>query len=128
MPIFNDDHFLVVCITINTISNILGTFLWGYLAHKFGNITTVSIVVSLTLVGGIIGFFSKNHIIIIIFIIFFGIGDRGMETIAGPALVEIFGLRTATLLLPYKGLSLIIGFLLAPVFQLITSTYFNSFQ
>jgi hypothetical protein len=39
------------------------------------------------LIGGILGFFSKNKVAIIIFIIFFGVGDRGMETIAGPALV-----------------------------------------
>ncbi len=87
MPIFNDDHFLAACITVNTISNIVGTFLWGYLAHKHGNIMTVSIVVSITLLGGIVGFFSRNHITIIIFMIIFGVGDRGMETIAGPALV-----------------------------------------
>jgi MFS family permease len=87
MPIFNDDRFLAVCITINTVANILGTFLWGYLAHKVGTITTVAIVVSFTLLGGIIGFFSRSHFAIILFIIVFGVGDRGMETIAGPALV-----------------------------------------
>jgi hypothetical protein len=59
--------------------------------------------------------------------IIFGIGDRGMETIAGPALVEIFGLKTATLLLPYKGLSLILGFILAPIFQITTAKFFSPF-
>lgn len=87
MPIFNDDYFLAACITFNTIANILGTFLWGFLAHKLGNIKTVSVVGVCTLIGGILGFFSKNKVAIIIFIIFFGVGDRGMETIAGPALV-----------------------------------------
>lgn len=76
-----------MCLTINTVANILGTFLWGYLAHHFGNITTISIIVSCTLLGGIIGFFSQNSFAIIVFIIIFGVGDRGMETVSGPALV-----------------------------------------
>lgn len=128
MSIFNDDRFLASCIIVNTIANILGTFLWGFLAHKIGNITTVAIVVSFTLFGGILGFFSHNHIVLVFFMFAFGIGDRGMETLAGPTLVEIYGLRTATLLLPYKGLSLIIGFLLAPILQLLTTKFLNPFQ
>lgn len=87
MPIFNDDRFLAICIVINTIANILGTFLWGFLAHKLGNITTVGIVVSFTLIGGILGFFTQTKPILVFYILIFGIGDRGMETVAGPALV-----------------------------------------
>jgi hypothetical protein len=53
MPVFNDDHFLATCIVINTVSSILGTFLWGYLADKIGNITTIG---RFTLLGGFLGF------------------------------------------------------------------------
>jgi MFS family permease len=58
MPVFNNDHFLATCIVINTVSSILGTFLWGYLADKIGNITTIGIVAGFTLLGGFLGFFS----------------------------------------------------------------------
>lgn len=128
LPIYNDDHFLAVCIIICTVSNIVGTFLWGYLAQKFGNITTMIFIVTVSLISGILGFFSKTSLILIIYIVFIGLADRGMETVTGPALVEIFGLKTATMLLPYKGLSLIIGFLFAPVIQLMTARLFNPFE
>jgi MFS family permease len=78
MPIFNDDRFLAACIVTNTVANIFGTFIWGFLAHKIGNITTVGIVGAITLIGGILGIFSKNHIIVLIFMFVFGVGDRGM--------------------------------------------------
>lgn len=87
MPIYNDDHFLALCIIVNTFSNILGTFIWGFIAHKIGNIKTVALVGTFALIGGILGFFSYNKIVILLFMFIFGIGDRGMETIAGPVLV-----------------------------------------
>ncbi len=120
MPIFNDDHFLAFCLNINIIANVLGTFIWGYIAHRFGNIRTIYLISFITLLGGILGFYSEKYGVIIMFIFIFGLGDKGMETIAGPALVDLFGIKMATALLPYKGLSLIIGFILAPIIQLIT--------
>ncbi len=77
MPIFNDDYFLAACITVNTIYyQYIGHFSKGFLAHKLGNIKTVSLVGACTLIGGILGFFSKNKVAIIVFIIFFGVDDR----------------------------------------------------
>jgi MFS family permease len=115
-------------IVINTTCNILGTFLWGFLAQKFGNITTISIVVGFGFVSGIFGFFSQHYFALVVFVILVGLSDRGMETIIGPALVEIYGLKSATMLLPVKGFCLIIGFLIAPIFQILTSSIFNPFQ
>ncbi len=78
MPIYNDDHFLAFCIIVNTVSNIFGTFLWGFIAHKIGNIMAVGIVGSFALIGGILGFFSYNKMVILLFMFVFGVGDRGM--------------------------------------------------
>lgn len=47
-----------MCVTINSIANILGTFIWGYLGHKLGVIKTITVVVVFGLLGGILGFFS----------------------------------------------------------------------
>lgn len=83
----NDDHLLAYCLTINSIANIFGTFLWGFLADKYGVLKTITVIGSFSLLGGILGFFSNNFIVLIIFMIIFGLGDRGMETVAGPALI-----------------------------------------
>ena len=128
LPIFNDDHFLASMIVINTVCNILGTFLWGFLAQKFGNIMTIGMVAGFGFISGLFGFFSEHSFALVVFISLVGLADRGMETIIGPALVEIYGLKSATMLLPVKGFCLIIGFLIAPVFQILTSSIFNPFQ
>jgi len=87
LPMLNDDHLLAYCLTINSIANIFGTFLWGFLADKYGVLKTITVIGSFSLLGGILGFFSNNFIVLIIFMIIFGLGDRGMETVAGPALI-----------------------------------------
>jgi len=115
-------------VVVNTVCNILGTFLWGFLAQKFGNITTIGLVAGLGFLSGVFGIFSSHSFALVIFIILVGLADRGMETIIGPALVEIYGLKSATTLLPVKGFCLIVGFLIAPVFQILTSSLFSPFQ
>lgn len=47
--------------------------------------------------------------------IFIGLVDKAIVTVMGPGLVKIFGIDTATQLLPYKGLSMFFGFLIAPL-------------
>jgi hypothetical protein len=46
-------------------------------------------------------------------------------TIIGPGLIEIFGLEMATELIPYKGLSLYLGYLTVPIVQLIVSRFWT---
>ena len=108
--------------------NMVGAFIWGCTADKKGIKNTLVILVSLSFVGGLLGFFSINRIVIIIFIITFGLVDRGMETIVGPALAEIFGTKTASLLLPYKGLCFLLSNLISPLIQLLTATFLDSFS
>jgi MFS family permease len=108
--------------------NITGAFLWGITSEKKGINNTLLLLVILSFVGGIVGFFSNNRIIIIIFTILFGLMDRGMETIVGPALVEIFGTKTASLLLPYKGMCFLLSNLISPILQIITSYFLDAFS
>lgn len=49
--------------------------------------------------------------------------DKGILTILGPGLIEMFGLEMATELIPYKGISLFIAYLTVPVFQIILPNY-----
>jgi fluoride ion exporter CrcB/FEX len=71
----------------NTITNIVGTFVWGYFGESKGVLKTLLVVVSAGLVAGILGFGSTNSTILLIFMLLIGLCDRGMETIAGPALI-----------------------------------------
>ena len=45
-----------------------------------------------------------------------------MLTLMGPGLVDIFGIKTGTMLLPYKGLSIYLGYASAPLLYLILSS------
>ncbi len=47
-----------------------------------------------------------------------GFNDKGILTIIGPGLIEIFGLEMATKLIPYKGLSLFLAYVVVPIIQI----------
>jgi hypothetical protein len=49
---------------------------------------------------------------------FLGVNDKGMLTIIGPGLIGMFGIEMATELVPYKGLAVFLGYLIAPSFQI----------
>jgi len=51
--------------------------------------------------------------------------DKGILTLIGPGLIEIFGLEMATELIPYKGFSLFLAYITVPVFQLLIPSYDN---
>ena len=53
--------------------------------------------------------------------ILLGITDKGMLTLMGPGLVEIFGIKMATKLLPYKGISIYLGYGFTPLMYLLLS-------
>lgn len=47
-----------------------------------------------------------------------GFNDKGILTIIGPGLIEIFGLEMATELIPYKGLSIFLAYVVVPIIQI----------
>lgn len=108
--------------------NITGAFIWGMTAEKKGISNTLMFLVILSFVGGIIGFFTYDRAAILVFTVIFGLMDRGMEAIVGPALAEIFGTKTASQLLPYKGMCFLLSNLISPLIQIITSYYLDAFS
>ena len=54
-----------------------------------------------------------------------GFNDRGIITIIGPGLIEIFGLEMATELAPYKGFSMFMAYMTVPLYQIIFSHFLN---
>jgi MFS family permease len=54
----NDDHFLGYCLVANTVTAIIGTFIWGYLGDKFGIAKTMVYLITVDLLIKLIGIFS----------------------------------------------------------------------
>ena len=54
-----------------------------------------------------------------------GFNDRGIITIIGPGLIEIFGLEMATELAPYKGFSMFMAYMTVPLFQMVLSHFLS---
>lgn len=55
-----------------------------------------------------------------------GLADKGMLTVVGPGLAEYFGIDMATSLLPFKGLSIFLGYVFIPLVQILTANIFKS--
>lgn len=88
MPYYNDDHLLGCCLVLNTITTISGTFLWGYLGDRIGTSKTMLILLVISFLAALMGVGTNGGVsTMIAFMAFVGLADRGMETIAGPALV-----------------------------------------
>lgn len=117
MPIINDDHYLAFCSVILTASAIIGAPLWGYLGDKLGFKKTLLLVVSVDLCCKVIGVFCQHKWNLALMYFALGFNDKGILTIVGPGLIEIFGLEMATELIPYKGISLFIAYVAVPVTQ-----------
>jgi hypothetical protein len=47
-----------------------------------------------------------------------GFNDKGIVTIIGPGLIEIYGLEMATELIPYKGFTIFLTYIIVPLFQM----------
>ena len=121
MPIVRDDYFLVECAILSTGLSIAGAFFWGYLGDKLGFVKTLLLFSLLDAVVKICGVFALSKIQILLLFAGIGLVDKAMLTIMGPGLVEIFGIETATELLPYKGISIFLGYVVAPLGYIILS-------
>lgn len=93
----NDDHFLGYCLVANTVTAILGTFVWGWLGDRRGFGKTMLYIVATDLCVKIVGIVSyKSKPMLFTLMLLLGLTSRGMSTVAGPGLVEVFGLKIAT--------------------------------
>jgi MFS-type transporter involved in bile tolerance (Atg22 family) len=87
LPIINDDHFLGYCLIANTITAILGTFIWGFFGDKFKFAKTMLILVCVDCAIKIFGIFSNTKETLFILMLLLGFTSRGMQTISGAGLI-----------------------------------------
>lgn len=127
MPIVNDDRFLVYCAISATIASIVGAFIWGYIADRQNFFVVLIIFTTLDFFIKVYGRFAFTKASIMLLFIFIGVVDKAMVTVMGPGLVKIFGLDIATELLPYKGFSVFLGFLVAPLGYILFNSVLTPF-
>jgi DHA1 family multidrug resistance protein-like MFS transporter len=125
MPIINDDHFLASCAIVVTLSAIIGAPFWGYMGDSIGFKKTLLIILISDILCKIFGIFCSEKWNIIMLYSMLSFNDKGILTIIGPGLIEMFGLEMATELIPYKGLSIFLAFITVPAFQLIFSSFLH---
>lgn len=92
MPIINDDHYLATCAIVVTLSAIIGAPFWGHFGDSHGFKKTLVTIVAVDIICKLLGLFcsQKWNIIILYFCLSFN--DKGILTIIGPGLIEMFGL------------------------------------
>ena len=125
MPILNDDHFLAFCSVILTVSAIFGAPFWGYIGDKKGFKTTLLLVLMVDCVAKVLGVFCQRKWNLVMLYFVLGFNDKGILTIIGPGLIEIFGLELATELIPYKGIALFLAYVTVPLTQIIFSSHLS---
>ena len=125
MPILNDDHFLAFCSVTLTVSAIFGAPIWAYIADKKGFKTTLLLVLMVDCVVKVFGVFCQKKWNLMILYFMLGFNDKGILTIVGPGLIEIFGLELATELIPYKGIALFLAYVTVPLTQIILSSHLS---
>ena len=123
MPLINDDHYLAYCAVVVTVAAIVAAPVWGCLGDHKGFKFTLLLVVAADLAVKVLGLFcgEKWNIMLLYFMLSFN--DKGILTIIGPGLIEMFGLEMATELIPYKGISVFLAYLTVPVFQIMVPDY-----
>jgi MFS family permease len=92
MPIINDDHFLAFCSVVLTVSAIFGAPLWGYIGDKQGFKKTLLLVLVVDSIAKVLGLFCQQKWNLLLLFFVLGFNDKGILTIIGPGLIEIFGL------------------------------------
>lgn len=127
LPIINDDLFLVYCAMAGTAVSIGGAFFWGYIGDKKGFLSTLIFFSIFDCLIKFYGMVAKGKASIMILFILIGFVDKAMLTIMGPGFVKMFGLALATELLPYKGISVFLCFLIAPIGYVIFSSMMSPF-
>lgn len=125
MPIIGDDHFLSYSSMVCSVVSIAGAFLWGCLGDNKGVYFTILLLSLFDLGGKIYSNFAMSKPAIIVMVVLIGFISKSMMTLAGPGFVEIFGLKLGTALLPLKGVAIILGYMLIPIFQLATAKYLD---
>lgn len=115
MSILQDDHLISVGLIVIILSSALFGIGWGILADKKGAPVTIIAFIIADLAVKIFACMSKSKLNFILSMILLGGTDKTMLILFAPVLIESYGLKVATELLPFKGLSGLFSVILAAV-------------
>jgi MFS family permease len=105
------------------ISSAICSVPWGILADRKGPVFAVVTFLIVDFLVKIFTSFSENKVWYLISMVFLGSTEKTMLVLFGPILVDVFGLKIATELLPLKGLSGIISVIIAAFLGILLSQY-----
>lgn len=92
LPTIHDDHYLSYCAVAVTAAAIIAAPIWGCVGDSKGFKLSLLLVVLFDFVVKVLGVYcnSKETIIGLYFLLSFN--DKGILTLIGPGLIELFGL------------------------------------
>jgi MFS family permease len=96
---------------------------WGILADKKGPFVAIILFLFLDFSAKLFTSFSSNKIWYLISMVFLGSTEKTLLVIFGPILVDVYGLKVATELLPLKGISGIISVIIAACLGIVLARY-----
>lgn len=123
MPILQDDHLISVGLMLIILSSAIFSIGWGFLADKKGPPFTIVTFTIIDLAAKIFACLSRSKLNFILSMIFIGGTDKTMLILFAPILINTFGLRVATELLPFKGISGILSIILAAALGLVFANF-----
>jgi MFS family permease len=123
MQILEDDHLLSIGLMLIILSTAICSVPWGILADKKGSVTAIICFLIVDFFSKIFAAFVSNKVWYLISMVLIGATEKTMMVIFGPILVDTYGLKIATELLPLKGVSVIISMIIAACLGLVLSQY-----
>ena len=128
MPIFQNDHFISSSYQTAIFFSTAGALFYGFLADKLGISWAFIIFSVLDCLGKIFLPFCLDKTPFLVAIILVGFHEKSILVLFGTALNHLYGLDSATELLPFKGLSIFMGLILSPGLSIILSKWINSHE
>lgn len=115
MSFLQDDHLISLGLMINIVSSAVCSIAWGALADMKGAPVTIIAFIIVDILIKIYSSIHRTRAGFIISMILLGGTDKTMLVLFGPILINFFGLKVASQLLPLKGLSGILSVILASI-------------
>lgn len=115
MSSIQDDHLISVGLMVVILSSAIFSIPWGILADQKGPFYVILIFLVLDFLAKIYCSLSRSKLSFILSMVSIGSTDKTMLVIFGPIIIDCFGLKVATELLPLKGVSGIISIVLASI-------------
>lgn len=109
MSSLQDDHLISLGLVLSVLSSAVCSIFWGSLSDWKGPPITIIVFIILDFAGKIFASISRSREGFIASSIFLGATDKTMLILFAPILIDCFGLRVGSELLPFKGLSGLLG-------------------